>query len=448
MFKRKAYDELLNWKQTWDGKYACLLEGARRVGKSTIAESFAKNEYKSYILIDFAQCSKEIISCFEDISNLDIFFIRLQAETGITLYNRESVIIFDEVQLFPQARQAIKYLVKDRRYDYIETGSLISIKKNVKNILIPSEEIKINVNPMDYEEFCDAVGFNYSNIKTIYDLRNPIGDSTNRTLIRQFRIYLAIGGMPQAVEAFVEKKSISEIDFIKREIINLYADDLKKIDGSGRLSAIFESVPAQLVSSKRNFSFKATGIKGKSSKDEERIYDLIDSKIVNICHKVVEPSLSFNQSIEMNKFKLYLLDTGLFVTMLFNNGTTEYEDVYNKLLSNNLNLNLGYLYENMISQMLVAEKKKLFYYTWQKPNSAHHYEIDFLYIDKTKVVPLEVKSNSIQHHESIDEFKKKHSNICGFRYLISSKDYKKDNDLINIPYYLVPLLLNDKKSRK
>ncbi len=448
MFKRKAYDKLLEWKKTWSGQYACLLEGARRVGKSTIAENFAKNEYKSYILIDFAKCSKRILDCFEDISDLDLFFLRLQTETGVTLYERESVIIFDEVQLFPKARQAIKHLVKDGKYDYIETGSLISIKKNVKDILIPSEEMKLQVNPMDFEEFCNAVDFNYDNLEKLYNFKKPIGDATNRTLMRRFRMYLAIGGMPQAVEAFIEKRNMSQIDLIKREIIDLYAEDLKKIDGSGKLSAIFQSIPSQLVSGKRNFSFMATGIKRKTNKDIERIFDLIDSKIVNICHKVVEPNLSLTQSIDMSKFKLYLLDTGLFVTMLFNNGTNEYEDIYKKLLSNNMNLNLGYLYENVVSQMLVAEDKKLFYHTWNKPDSTHNFEIDFLYTSKSKVIPLEVKSSSIHNHESIDEFKRKYSKICGPQYLISSKDYFKTENLTNIPYYLFPLLLNDKKDTK
>ena len=445
MFKRKAYDELLNWKNTWNGKYAVLLEGARRVGKSTIAENFAKNEYKSYILIDFAKNNKRILDCFQDISNLDLFFIRLQTETGITLYNRNSVIIFDEVQLFPKARQAIKYLVKDGRYDYIETGSLISIKKNVKNILIPSEEMKIQVNPMDYEEFCLAVGYNYSNLKMIYDFKKPIGDSTNNSLIRNFRIYLAVGGMPQAIDAYVNKMNFSKIDQIKKEIINLYEEDLKKIDASGRLSAIFKSIPAQLVSNKRNFSFRATGNKGKTSKDSERLYDLIDSKIVNICYRLVEPSISLTQSIELNKFKLYLLDTGLFVTMLFNNGTSDYEDIYKKLLSNDLNLNLGYLYENMVAQMLVANKKQLYYYTWPKENSTQNYEIDFIYSKKGKIIPLEVKSKKTNNHESIDKFKEKYSKICGQRYLISSKDYKRNDDLTNIPYYSLPFLLEDKE---
>ena len=443
MFKRKAYQELLDWKKQWAGKYAILLEGARRVGKSTIVKEFAKNEYKSYILIDFAKAEKRILDCFDDIGDLDTFFLRIQSETKITLYSRKSAIIFDEVQLFPKARQAIKYLVEDGRYDYIETGSLISIKKNVQNILIPSEEMKIQVNPMDYEEFCDAVGFNYSLLKELYELKKPIGESTNRSLIHDLRLYLAVGGMPQAVDAYVKKKNFSEIDKIKREIINLYEEDLKKIDPSGRLSKLFSSIPAQLVANKKNFSFKASGNKGKTSKDEERIFDLIDSKVVNPCYRLFEPNLSLNLATDLDKFKLYVLDTGLFVTMLFNNGTKDYEDIYAKLLSDKISLNLGYLYENLAAQMLVAANKNLYYYCWKKKNSNHQYEIDFLFIHKNKVAPLEVKSNSIRFHDSIDEFKNKYSKLCGQRYILSTKDYKRSDDLTNIPFYLLSFLLND-----
>lgn len=234
-FKRKVYDQLLEWKKKYSSKYAALLEGARRVGKSTIAEAFAQNEYKSYILIDFSKTNDSIRNCFDDIDNLNMFFLRLQAETGVTLYDRESLIIFDEVQLFPKARQAIKHLVSDGRYSYLETGSLISIKKNVKDILIPSEEMKMQVYPMDYEEFCNATGNNYELLHQIYELDTAIGQATNRKLMRDLRIYMAVGGMPQAVEAYREGKNFSEIDMVKRQIISLYEDDFKKIDASGRI---------------------------------------------------------------------------------------------------------------------------------------------------------------------------------------------------------------------
>ena len=271
LFKRKIYDQLLDWKRTSEGRYAILIQGARRVGKSTIAEEFAKNEYRSYIKIDFANITDDMLDIFKDISNLPLFFLRLQAETNVTLYERGSVIIFDEIQLYPKVRQAIKYLTADQRYDYIETGSLISIKKNVKDIVIPSEEHKIDMYPMDYEEFLWATGSsNFELIKQIAALGKPIGEATNRKLMRDFRIYMAVGGMPQAVDAYISGKNFSEIDAVKREIIELYKDDFRKIDSSGEVSKIFESIPSQLALKKKRFMIsKATGTKNnqKMKKD-------------------------------------------------------------------------------------------------------------------------------------------------------------------------------------
>ena len=442
MFKRKVYSELLKWKKESNGKSAILLEGARRVGKSTIAINFGQNEYKSFILIDFSKVKKEILSIFDDIENLDLFFIKLQALTNKTLYLRNSLIIFDEVQLFPKARQAIKHLVKDGRYDYLETGSLISINKNVDKILIPSEERKIEVFPLDYEEFCNAINYNYSSLKTLYDYHNSIGEITNRTLLKTFRLYIAIGGMPQAIEAYLNKNNFNQIDQIKKNIIELYKEDLKKIDKSGRLSIMYESIPAQLVSNKNKFSF-GYGLGKKSFKDNERLFDLLDSKIVNICYNLTDISPSLSMFTDFTKFKLYVADTGLFVTMLFNSDNKDHQDIYNKLLSDKLNLNLGYLYENVISQMIISSNRKLYYYSYQKENSTHKYEIDFLLSNKNKVIPLEIKSNKINSHKSIDDFSIKYSKFISSKYLISCKDYFKDKDLINIPFYLFPFLLDD-----
>ena len=252
-FKRKAYDKLLEWKKNYSDKYAVLLEGARRVGKSTIAVNFARNEYKSYILLDFSKITNNILECFDDIGNLNMFFLRLQAETGVTLHEHESLIIFDEVQLFPKARQAIKHLVFDGRYHYLETGSLISIKKNVKDILIPSEEMKIQVYPMDYEEFCEATRNSFDLLRQVYSMGTGVGQSTNRKLMRDLRIYMAVGGMPQAVEAYLEGKNFSEIDQVKRQIISLYEEDFKKIDSSGRISSLYHSIPAQLAKDSKKY---------------------------------------------------------------------------------------------------------------------------------------------------------------------------------------------------
>ena len=310
-FKRKAYSKLLEWKQNYADRYAVLLEGARRVGKSTIAENFARNEYKSYILIDFSQSSDSILKCFDDIGDLDMFFLRLQAETGITLYNGESLVIFDEVQLFPKARQAIKHLVKDGRYHYLETGSLISIRKNVKGILIPSEEMKIEVYPMDYEEFCEAVGYNYDLLRQIYASGKAIGQSTNRKLMRDLRVYMAVGGMPQAVEAYIAGDNFTAIDQVKRQIIGLYEDDFRKIDPSGRVSAMYHAVPAQLSKNPRKYRITTAIGKRNNTRAEELLYELIDSKTVLPCYNSTDPRVSLADTKDFDSYKLYLADTGL-----------------------------------------------------------------------------------------------------------------------------------------
>ncbi len=441
MFKRKAYDELLRLKNLYKGTRAFMLEGARRVGKSTIAEEFAKNEYKSYILIDFANVGKRIKGLFEYISDLDYFFLQLQTILDVKLYKRESVIIFDEVQLFPAARQAIKYLVKDGRYDYIETGSLISIKKNIQGILIPSEEVKIQVNPMDYEEFCHATGKEYSLLEELYHSKYPAGEAVNRKLVRDFRLYIAVGGMPQVVDAYIKNNNFDDVEAQKRSIIALYKEDLKRIDGSGRLGHIFESIPSQLALKRKAFSIYSATKSNETEKDSERISDLIDSKIVNPCYLVRDPSVSLKLTADYSSYKLYMADTGLFISMLLESKKSNYKDIYQKLLSDKLELNLGYLYENIVSQMLIANGEELYYYTWKKKDSTHDYEIDFLTTDGNKVVPFEVKSGKTSSHQSIDAFAVKYSSICGHRYLLSNKDKAKDRDLINVPYYLFDFVL-------
>lgn len=440
-FKRKVYDKLLEWKKLYSDRYAALLEGARRVGKSTIAESFAKNEYKSYILIDFSKTTNKILECFEDIGNLNIFFLRLQAETGTTLYEHDSLIIFDEVQLFPKARQAIKHLVSDGRYSYLETGSLISIKKNVKDILIPSEEMKIQVYPMDYEEFCDATGNSYELLEQIYDSASPIGQATNRKLMRDLRIYMAVGGMPQAVEAYVDGKNFSEIDMVKRQIITLYEEDFKKIDVSGRLSAMYHSIPVQLAKDSKKYRMKSAISKTSSARTEELLYELIDSKTVLPCFNTTDPNVSLADTKDFDSYKLYVSDTGLFVTMMFMDRSVTENDVYAKLLSDNLPANLGYLYENLMAQMIASTGRELYYHTWEKKDSTHYYEVDFLVSDKSKINAFEIKSSGLGKHESINEFYRKYSKNVNKSYLISQKDVGKDGSLLLKPFYLVPFIV-------
>lgn len=414
--------------------------GARRVGKSTIAEHFAQKEYRSYILIDFSKTTDNIRNCFDDIGNVNMFFLRLQAETGVTLYEHESLIIFDEVQLFPKARQAIKHLVADGRYNYLETGSLMSIKKNVKDILIPSEEMKIQVYPMDYEEFCKAAGNNYEILQQIYHMNSAIGQETNRKLMRDLRIYMAVGGMPQAVEAYLEGKNFSEIDMVKRQIIALYEEDFKKIDASGRISAMYHSIPAQLAKDSRKYRITTAIGKRGNTKADELLYELIDSKTILPCYNSTDPRVSLTDTKDFDSYKLYLSDTGLFVTLMFADRPVTENEVYAKLLSDKLPANLGYLYENLVAQMIAASGRELYYHTWEKKESTHYYEVDFLISEGSKINAFEIKSSGTGKHESIKMFYKKFSKNVNNLYLLSQKDVGKEENLLMKPFYLMPFL--------
>lgn len=444
MFRRKAFEKMKYWKDNKAPKYSVLLEGARRVGKTTIAEEFARREYKSYIKIDFANIPRNVLDAFDDIADLDIFFLRLQTATGTTLYRRESVIIFDEIQLMPKVRQAIKYLVADGRYDYIETGSLISIKKNVRDIVLPSEEMKIQIYPMDYEEFMWATGNDsYNSLRELFKKGRPVGNSLNRKLMRDFRLFMAVGGMPQAVEAYVEGNNFTAIDEVKREIINLYKDDFFKIDNTGLLGRMYDSVPTQLATDKRSYVISAATGKKKIDKDLERLHDLLDSKTVLPCYNVLNPSIALSQTRDNETFKLYLADTGLFTTMIFNSSGETDENVYTKLLGDSLPADLGYLYENAVAQVIAGSDRALYYHTWEKENSSHYYEVDFLLSSKTKIVPIEVKSSGIGKHESITEFQKKYSKQVINQVLLSQKDVGNDEMLKLYPVYMLPFILEE-----
>lgn len=444
MFKRKVSDELKDWKENYAPKYSALLEGARRVGKSTVAEEFAKNNYRSYIKVDFANITNELLKVFDDIANLEVFFLRLQAVTDITLYPRESVIIFDEIQRQPKVRQAIKYLVADGRYDYIETGSLISIKKNVENIVIPSEEHRISVYPMDYEEFMWAIGNDtYDRLREFYKLGIEVGNDVNRKLMRDFRIYMAVGGMPQAVDAYINGKNFTEIDRIKRDIITLYIDDFKKIDSSGLIGKMYESIPSQLATDKKRYLISQATGKRKTKKDRERLSDLIDSKTVLPCYNTRNPSVALSQTKDDDTFKLYLSDIGLFTTMIFKASARTGENIYSKLLSDKLPADLGYLYENAAAQIIASTNTELYYHTWRKENSTHSYEVDFIVQKDTKIVPLEIKSSASKKHESIDNFHTKYSKHVSEMYLFSQKDVGHDKELKLKPIYMLPFVLED-----
>lgn len=440
IFKRKLYNRLLEWKQVQNGKSAILIEGARRVGKSTLIEQFAKNEYESYILIDFNEASDEVKALFNNLMNKDFIFLQLQALYNVVLKERRSVIIFDEVQKCPPARQAIKYLVKDGRYDYIETGSLISIKKNTKDITIPSEEERVTLYPMDYEEFRWALGDEATVplLRTFYEKHLPL-DKAHRDKMRDFRLYMLVGGMPQAVSAYIETNNFSMVDKAKRGIIKVYQEDFQKLDETGRLETLFMEIPSQL--SQTNNRYKPFAVLGQidDGKLLELLKDLEDSKTTLFSYHSNDPNVGMSLTKDISKFKIFCGDTGLFVTLAFWDKDHTENVIYQKLLNDKLSTNLGYVYENVIAQMLAASGNKLFYYTWPK-DETHNYEIDFLLSRGAKLHPLEVKSSGYKTHKSLDVFCQKYSHIVERRYLIYTKDLQKDEETLMIPVYMTPFL--------
>ena len=440
IFRRKLYERLLEWKRVSNGKTAIMVEGARRVGKSTLVELFAKNEYESYILIDFNEASDEVKALFDNLMNKDYIFLQLQSIYNVILKERRSVIVFDEVQTCPKARQAIKYLVKDGRYDYIETGSLISIKKNTKDITLPSEEERVTLYPMDYEEFRWAMGDETTVplLRTFYDKNLPL-DKAHRYKMRDFRLYMLVGGMPQAVNTFIETNNFSMVDLAKRNIIQIYLDDFQKLDPTGRLETLFKEIPSQL--SQTSNRFKPYGILGDVDEDKmmELLKNLEDSKTTLFSFHSNEPNVGMSLTRDISKYKIFCADTGLFVTLAFWDKDITENVIYQKLLNDKLSTNLGYVYENVIAQMLAAAGNRLFYYTWAK-DATHNYEIDFLLSRGAKLHPIEVKSSGYNSHASLDAFCEKFSHIIDRRYLIYTKDLKKDNQTVLLPVYMTPFL--------
>lgn len=440
-FKRKIYDKMLLWKKQSNGETALLIEGARRVGKSTVVQQFAENEYKSFVIIDFANASKAELDLFEDISNIDMFFTRLKLLKSVVLHERDSVIVFDEVQMFPPARQAIKYLVKDGRYDYIETGSLISIHKNVSNIVIPSEEESISMFPMDYEEFKWALGDDSTIdlLRSVLSAKQPLGDNINRKMMRDFRLYMLVGGMPQAVAKYIDTKDLEAVDRVKRNILKLYIEDFQKLDESGKARTVFNAIPGELHKNASRFQY--TTVTGNSKKDvvASLIEMMADSKTINVAYHADDPRVGLELSVDRETFKIYLSDTGLFVTLAFWDKDFTENTIYNKLLNDKLDANLGYVYENVVAQMIASSGNKLFYYTWLDDQN-HRFEIDFLLSRGSKLCPVEVKSSGYSNHPSLDNFCKKFSERISNRYLVYTKDLRKDQETLLVPIYMVGLL--------
>ena len=441
IFKRKIYERLLEWKRESNGKRALMIQGARRIGKSTIVEEFAKKEYSSYLIIDFNKASEEVKSLFDDLMDLDFIFLRLQAIFNVVLHRRRSAIIFDEVQKCPNARQAIKYLVQDGRYDYIETGSLISIKQNTKGITIPGEEEQIDMYPMDFEEFRWALGDTVTVplIKSFFEKRISLG-AAHRIKERDLRLYMLVGGMPQAVNEYIDTNNLAKVDAVKRRIIKLYSDDFMKIDPSGKLSKLFMSIPAQL--SKNTSRYYASSVVGRlgSNLEEEMLINLEDSKAVLVSYHADDPNIGMSLSRDTSRYKLFIADTGLFVTMAFWDKDFAENIIYQKLLADKLETNLGYVYENIVAQMLTASGNKLFYYTFEK-DEKHLCEIDFLLSRRNKICPIEVKSSGYKSHTSLDTFRAKFSSRIKNSYLIYTKDFQVgENELLYIPFYMTGII--------
>lgn len=441
VFKRKIYNQMLLWKQENQGRTALLVEGARRIGKSTIVETFAKNEYKSYILIDFNKVSDKVKNLFDDLEDLEYIFLYLQTHYHVTLTERQSLIVFDEVQKCPQARQAIKYLVADGRYDYIETGSLISIRKNIQDITIPSEEDRIRMYPMDYEEFRWALGdeVTFPTLKVFYDKRRSLG-SLHQLKQRELRLYMLVGGMPQAVNAYLETNNFASVDKVKRGILNLYFDDFNKIDPTGKASMLFRAAPAQLMKNASRYQVSSVLENDRAESVSEIVSEMKESMTVNVAYHSNDPNVGMLLSKDINYYKLYVGDTGLFITLAFWDKDFVDNIIYQKLLGDDLSANLGYVYENLVAQMLRAAGNELYYYTFPTEKGNHSYEIDFLLSRGNKLCPIEVKSSGYNTHASLDAFCEKYSSRIRERYLVYNKDLKKDGETLCLPPYMISFL--------
>ena len=449
--KRKIYNELLKWKKESNGKTALLIEGARRVGKSYIVEEFAKNNYKSYILIDFSKVPNEIKKLFDDyLDNLDYLFTYLSGYFGIKLYERETLFIFDEVQFFPRAREAIKHLVADYRYDYIETGSLISIKKNVKDILIPSEEEQITLYPMDFEEFLWAMGNEtiMNVIKECFNKKKPLGDLLHRKAMDYFKEYLIVGGMPQAVLKYIETRKFEDADKEKRNILKLYRNDIRKHADELNLKVeqIFDTIPSQLQKHEKKFNLSLMDENARYRTYEGAFYWLDDAKLINIAYNTTEPNIGLGQRLDNNTLKIYMMDTGLLLSMTFNEKMLASEEIYKKILFDKLAFNEGMIIENVVAQMLVSTKRKLYFFSRnEREDSSETMEIDFLIskdliTSKHNIIPIEVKSGARYTYTSLNKLKDKYKDYLDNAIIIHTKDLKMENNILYLPIYMTILL--------
>ncbi len=449
--KRKIYDKLLSWKQESKGKTALLIDGARRVGKSYIAKEFGEKEYKSLIFIDFNNVQKQVLDLFENyLTDLDSFFMYMSLYHNVTLYERDSLFVFDEVQQYPRARAAIKYLVADGRYDFIETGSLVSINKNVKDIMIPSEERRLAMYPMDFEEFLWAMGQQTMMplIRLCFDGRKPMGQDMHRKAMTLFRQYMIVGGMPQAVQEYANTKDFILTDLVKRDILALYRNDIRKY-ATGyetKVSSIFDEIPSQLQKHEKKFCLADLEQGARMREYESSFFWLSDSMVVNMCYAATEPNIGLNLKRDGATLKCYLGDTGLLVSQTFSEQEIADENLYKKLMMDKLEINEGMLVENVVAQMLLASGHKLYFYSsYSKENAEDRMEVDFLIAKRNisnrhNISPIEVKSGRKYALASITKFSTKFSKQLSTPYIIHSSDLKEENGFCYIPLYMTPLL--------
>lgn len=449
--KRKMYDRLLKWKQEQNGETAILVNGARRVGKSYLVKQFAENEYRSHILIDFNKAGKQIKSLFDDyLDDLDTFYMYLSSYTNTVLHPRESVIILDEVQLFPRARAAVKYLVEDGRYDFIETGSLVSIKKNVENIVIPSEEEELLMYPMDFEEFLWAMGNEtlMPLIRMNFEKRHEMGQMMHRKAMDYFRQYLIVGGMPQAVCKYVESRDFDRTDHVKRQILTLYRNDIHKYAKGyeAKVTRVFDTIPSQLQKHEKKFVLKALTEDARMRDYETSFFWLSDAMILNIAYNTTEPSIGLGLNEDDSTLKCYMADTGLLLSHAFSENDIVSENLYNKILSDKLEFNGGMIIENIVAQMLRAAGHELYFFSrYDKENAESRMEVDFL-IAKSRITsrhnisPVEVKSSIRYTLTSLKKCISKYGHFLSVPYVVHASDFKEQDGITYLPLYMVPLL--------
>ena len=446
MLKRKFYQKMLQWKSESKGKSVLMIDGARRVGKSFLCESFGKNEYKSMLLIDFGNLPGEINEIFEnDGANLDLFFAKLSAYYQTKLFSRESLIVFDEVQCFPKARQLLKYLVADGRYDYIETGSLLSLKQNVKDIIIPSEEEHVKLFPLDFEEFLWAMGDETTVpfLRLCFEQKKPLGQASHRKVMNDFRQYMLIGGMPQAVLSYVQEKDFSAADQIKKRILTLYRNDISKFADkyASRVNSVFDEIPGQLSKKEKKYKLSSISKTARLRSYEDAFMWLSDAMIINPCFNSTDPNVGLALNSDYLTQKIYMADTGLLVTHSFRDKEYLDNELYRAILLDKLNVNEGMLLENLVAQTLRCNGHRLYFYSRVDSNNRQNMlEIDFLISRNNKINPVEVKTSVYKKHSSLDKFIRKFSSKLGEAYILYTKDVMIKDEVIHLPVYMTMFL--------